>query len=156
MVSISTHHLQNTIISLFAQSSWLLFSLKKECSTSCNNVINKKISSQNLNENVSLIYNVFSRTTGFTCMWRALQGFWYFAEKKAKFCGIFRGKFAEKSADFAGFSREKSQNWRNNRPISGDFRGRKVKIRGTIDQFRAIFAGEKSNFAEKLAHFAGF
>ena len=34
------------------------------------------------------------------------QGFWYFAEKKAKFRGIFRGKFAEKSADFAGFSRE--------------------------------------------------
>ena len=31
-----------------------------------------------------------------------IQGFWYFAEKKAKFCGIFRGKFAEKSADFAG------------------------------------------------------
>ena len=35
------------------------------------------------------------------------QGFWYFAEKKEKFRGIFRGKFAEKSADFAGFSREK-------------------------------------------------
>ena len=31
-----------------------------------------------------------------------LLGFWYFAEKKAKFRGIFRGKFAEKSADFAG------------------------------------------------------
>ena len=48
------------------------------------------------------------------------QGFWYFAEKKAKFRGIFAGKkskfaeksadlvgeeskFAEKSADFAGF-----------------------------------------------------
>ena len=30
------------------------------------------------------------------------QGFWYFAEKKAKFRGIFRGKFVEKSADFAG------------------------------------------------------
>ena len=66
------------------------------------------------------------------------QGFWYFAEKKAKFRGIFRGKFAEKSADFAGFSREKSQNSRHNRPISGDFRGREVKI------------------PEKLAHFAGF
>ena len=63
------------------------------------------------------------------------QGFWYFAEKKAKFCWIFRGKFAEKSADFAGFSQEKSQNSRNNRPI---------------------FAGEKSKFAEKSAHFAGF
>ena len=48
----------------------------------------------------------------------SLQGFWYFAEKKAKFCGIFRGKFAEKSANFAGFLREKSQNSWNNRPIS--------------------------------------
>ena len=36
-----------------------------------------------------------------------LQGFWYFAEKRTKFCGIFRGKFAEKLADFAGFSRKK-------------------------------------------------
>ena len=145
MVSISTHHLQNTIISHFAQSSWLLFSLKKECSTSCNNVINKKISSQNLNENVSLIYNVFSRTTGFTCMWRALQGFWYFAEKKAKFRGIFRGKFAEKAADFAGFSREKSQNSRKNRPILWDFRQRKVKIHRKIGRFRQI-SEKKSNF----------
>ena len=34
------------------------------------------------------------------------QGFRYFAEKKARFRGIFAGeksKFAEKSADFAGF-----------------------------------------------------
>ena len=38
-------------------------------------------------------------------------------KKKAKFRGIFRGKFAEKSADFAGFSREKSQ-------ISKDFQGK--------------------------------
>ena len=150
MVSISTHHLQNTIISHFAQSSWLLFSLKKECSTSCNNVINKKISSQNLNENVSLIYNVFSRTTGFTCMWRALQGFWYFAEIKAKFrgkkviilgkigqfCGIFareKSKFAEKSADFAILAK-KSQ-------ISKDFQG---QILRKIGQFHGKFQGETS------------
>ena len=66
------------------------------------------------------------------------QGFWYFAEKKAKFRGIFRGKFAEKSADFAGFSREESQNSLKNRPISG------------------IFSGKKSKFAEKSADFAGF
>ena len=31
-----------------------------------------------------------------------MQGFSYFAEKKAKFRGIFRGKFAEKLADFTG------------------------------------------------------
>ena len=66
------------------------------------------------------------------------QGFWYFAEKKATFRGIFRGKFAEKSVDFAGFSREESQNSRKNRPISG------------------IFAGKKSKFVEKSADFAGF
>ena len=73
-----------------------------------------------------------------------LQGFWYFAEKKAKFSGIFRGKFAEKSADFAGkkskfaeqsadfgrFSREKSQNSQKNRPISRDFSGKKSNFEG--------------------------
>ena len=69
------------------------------------------------------------------------QGFWYFAEKKAKFRGIFRGKFAEKSADFAGFSREKSQNSQKNRPISRDFSGKKVN-------FRRIFRGK---FLEKSA-----
>ena len=52
------------------------------------------------------------------------QGFWCFAEKNAKFRGIFRGKFAEKSADFAGFSREKSQNSPENRSISRDFIGK--------------------------------
>ena len=68
----------------------------------------------------------------------------YYSEKKAKFRGIFRGKFAEKSADFAGFSREKSQNSRNNRPIlagenqnsrenrpiSRDFSGKKSVFEG--------------------------
>ena len=68
-------------------------------------------------------------------------------KKKAKFSGIFRGKFAEKSADFAGFSREKSQNSRNNRPISRDFRGRKVKIRRKIGRFRGILA-EKSQITK--------
>ena len=68
-------------------------------------------------------------------------------KKKTKFRGFFRGKFAEKSADFAGFSREKSQNSRNNRPISGDFRGRKVKIRRKIGPFRGILA-EKSQFSK--------
>ena len=88
-----------------------------------------------------------------------IQGFWYFAEKKAKYRGIFRGKFAEKSTDFAGFSREKSQNLRNNRPISReksqnsqknrpiseDFSGKKVN-------FRRIFRGK---FLEKSADFTG-
>ena len=60
-----------------------------------------------------------------------IQGFWYFAEKKAKFRGIFRGKFAEKSADFAG---KKSK----------------------FAKQSADFAGEKSKFAKKSADFAGF
>ena len=76
-----------------------------------------------------------------------LQGFWYFAEKKAKFRGIFRGKFAEKSEDFVGFSREKSQNSQKNRPISWDFSGRKAKIRRKIDRFCGILA-EKSQISK--------
>ena len=85
-------------------------------------------------------------------------------KKNAKFRGIFRGKFAEKSADFAGFSREKSQNSRKigrfrrifagkkskfaeNRPISQDFRGRKVKICRKISRFCGILA-EKSQITK--------
>ena len=67
------------------------------------------------------------------------QGFWYFAGKKAKFCGIFRGKFAEKSADFAGFSRGKQVEIRKK---IGRFRGRKVKIRRKIGQFRGGLAAK--------------
>ena len=37
--------------------------------------------------------------------------------------------------------------------ISWDFQG---QIRGKIGQFRWIFAGEKSNWEEKSADFAGF
>ena len=37
--------------------------------------------------------------------------------------------------------------------ISRDFQG---QIRGKIGQFRVIFAGKKSKFAEKSADFAGF
>ena len=54
----------------------------------------------------------------------------------------------KKRQNFAGFS---GANSRKNRPISRDFRGKKVKIGGTIGRFRAIFAGEKSKFAEKSA-----
>ena len=59
----------------------------------------------------------------------------------------------KKKQNFAGFS---GANSRKNRPISRDFRGKKVKIRGTISQFRAIFEGEKSKFEKKSVHFAGF
>ena len=59
----------------------------------------------------------------------------------------------KKKQNFAGFS---GANSRKNWPISRDFRGKKVKIRGKIGRFRGIFAGEKSKFAEKSANFAGF
>ena len=53
--------------------------------------------------------------------------------KIGRFRGIFAGKkskFVEKSAHFAGFSREKSQNSRNNQPISRDFSGKKSIFEG--------------------------
>ena len=70
------------------------------------------------------------------------QGFWYFAEKKAKFSGIFRGKFAEKSADLAGFSGAKSQNSLKNRPISRETSQNLQKNRPILRDF----SGKKSNF----------
>ena len=75
-----------------------------------------------------------------------LSGLLVFCGKKAKFRGIFRGKFVEKSADFAG----KIQNLWKNRPISReesqnswDFCGRQVKISWKIRRFCRILA-EKS------------
>ena len=59
----------------------------------------------------------------------------------------------KKKQNFAAFS---GANSRKNRPISRDFRGKKVKTRSKIGPFRVIFAGEKSKFAEKSADFAGF
>ena len=58
-------------------------------------------------------------------------GLLIFSGKKAKFRGIFRGKFAEKSANFAG---KKSK----------------------FAEKSADFAGEKSKFAGKSFDFAGF
>ena len=49
----------------------------------------------------------------------------------------------KKKQNFVGFS---GANLRKNRPISRDFRGKKVKIRGTIGPFRGILA-EKSQFS---------
>ena len=58
----------------------------------------------------------------------------------------------KKKQNFAAFS---GANSRKNRPISRDFRGKKVKIRSKIGPVRVIFAGEKSKFAEKSADFTG-
>ena len=76
---------------------------------------------------------------------RVSSGLLIFSGKKAKFRGIFRGKFAEKSADFAG---------------------KKVKICGKIGQFCGIFAGKSPNsrknrpisqhFSGKKSNFKGF
>ena len=55
-----------------------------------------------------------------------MQGFWYLAEKKAKFRGIFRGKFLGKSADFTGNFGGKLR-WETiskKQPISLDFFGK--------------------------------
>ena len=65
----------------------------------------------------------------------------------------------KKKQNLAGFS---GANLRKNRPISRDFRGKKVKIRGTIGPFRRILA-EKSQilkdfrgkFLGKSVHFTG-
>ena len=59
-----------------------------------------------------------------------LLGIWYFAEKKAKFRGIFRRKFGR----FRGIFAEKSQ-------ISTDFQG---KILKKIGRFHGKFRGETS------------
>ena len=60
-------------------------------------------------------------------------GLLIFRGKKAKFRGIFWGTFAE------------------NRPISRDFRGKKVKVRGTISRFR----GRKVKIHRKIGRFRG-
>ena len=73
-----------------------------------------------------------------TLLYCQLSRLLIFCRKKAKFSGIFGGKFSEKSADFAGFSWEESQNSLKNQPISG------------------IFVGKKSKFAEKSGDFGGF
>ena len=61
----------------------------------------------------------------------------------------------KKTQNFAGFSGAKS---RKNRPISRDFRGKKVKICGKIGGLRRIFAGKSQNSQENRPisrHFSG-
>ena len=71
---------------------------------------------------------IFFASLGKDLFCLAIQGFWYFMEKKQ---------------NFAGFSGANSQ---KNRPISRDFRRRKVKIRRKIVWFRGILA-EKSQIS---------
>ena len=84
---------------------------------------------------------------------------------KLNWCTIYRASdiSREKKQNFAGFS---GANSRKNRPISRDFRGKKVKIRSKIGRFRGIFAGESQNsqknrpisqdFSGKKSNFEGF
>jgi len=72
-----------------------------------------------------------------------LTGLLIFRGKKAKFRGIFRGKFVEKSADFTG----KKSKLAEKSAILQDFCGRKVKIRRKIGQFCGILA-EKSQISK--------
>ena len=71
-----------------------------------------------------------------------IQGFSYFAGKKAKFRRICRGKFTEKSADFTGFTQEKSKNLQKNRPILREKSQNSQKNRPILRDF----SGKKSNF----------
>ena len=87
-----------------------------------------------------------SRLVNFGCEFGYIRGFWYFAEKKEKFRGIFRGKFAEKSADFAGFSQEDSQNSLKNRPISVFFLPEKSQNSQKNRPISRNFSGKKSNY----------
>ena len=57
----------------------------------------------------------------------------------------------KKKENFAGFSGAYS---RKNRPISRDFRGKKVKIRGKIGQF-LVFLQEKVKIRRKISRFRG-
>ena len=57
----------------------------------------------------------------------------------------------KRKQNFAGFSRANS---RKNLPISQDFHGKKVKIRGKIGQFHRIFTGE-SQIRWKIVRFRG-
>ena len=74
---------------------------------------------------------------------QTITGLLIFRGKKTKILRDFQGQIHGKIGRFRGISREKSLNSRKNRPISRDFRGRKVKIRRKIGRFRGILA-EKS------------
>ena len=84
------------------------------------------------------------------------------SRKKIKISRGFQGHIREKIANFRGFSWERSQNSWKNRPVSQDFRGKKVKICGKIGQFRGILAEKfkfrrifRGKFLKKLADFTG-
>ena len=74
-------------------------------------------------------------------------GLLIFRGKKSEFSRDFKGQIRGKIGRFRGIFAGKKKNSRNNRPISRDFRGRKVKIRRKIGRFRGILA-EKSQFSK--------
>ena len=78
---------------------------------------------------------------------KAIDGASDISRKKSKILRDFQGQIRGKIGRFRGIFTGKSQNSWNDRPISGDFRGRKVKIRRKIGPFRGILA-EKSQFSK--------
>ena len=86
-------------------------------------------------------------------------------DKKCVACANLRASdiSRKKKQNFAGFS---GANSRKNRPISRDFRGKKVKIRSKIGPFHVIFAEKSQNsqknrpisrdFSGKKSNFEGF
>ena len=82
------------------------------------------------------------------------------SRKKSKISRDFEGQIHGKIGRFRGIFAGKKSNSRKNRPISWDFRRRKVKIRRKIGRFPGILA-EKSQFSKdfeilrKSADFTG-
>ena len=116
---------------------------------------------------------VYSRQAKMKSELFILTGLLIFRGKKSKILRDFQGQIRGKIGRFRGIFAGKKSKFAENRPISQDFRGKKVKIRGKsadfagfsweksqnsrkIGRFRRIFAGEKSRFAEESADFAGF
>ena len=114
--------------------------------------------------NVCIVYSVFYllRCPNFFCTKRKMEN-WFSLHPWERIYSVWLFRASEfsrkKKQNFAGFSGANSQ---KNRPISRDFRGRKVKIRRKIVWFRGILAEKvkfrrifRGKFLEKSADFTG-
>ena len=75
-----------------------------------------------------------------------LTGLLIFRGKKSKIAQDFQGQICGKIGWFRGIFAGKKSKFAENRPISRDFRGRKVKIRQKKSADFADFSGKNSNF----------
>ena len=98
--------------------------------------------------NVCIVYSVFYllRCPNFFCTKRKMENWFSLHPWERIYSDLFRASdiSRKKKQNFAGFSGANSQ---KNRPISRDFRGRKVKIRRKIVWFPGILA-EKSQISK--------